>query len=216
MESNLVLPEVNAIPRDASRSQWYTDPRTARRVVDWACLDWLGDVDPAVSSWTVLEPSAGDGALLRALEQYVPRQQMWSIDIDPRNVELLQSQGYQADCMDFLELQPTGRLDLVIMNPPYEDGQAEVHIIHALNFAPRVVALAPMTTLEGVTRSTRLWSHVELQRMVVFSKRPKFGHVAGKGKGGGETAMCVFDIRRAKRGKEQPLKMDSVSVEFWR
>lgn len=207
--TTLTLPDVRADERDTSASQWFTPPKLARRVASWACTNWLGDVDENVSSWTVLEPSAGDGALLRALEAYIPRDRMWALDIDPRNVELLRSQGYQADHRDFLDMEPQGHFDIALMNPPYERGQAEEHIVHALKFSPRVIAIVPLTTLEGSSRLETLWSRVNLERLAICSTRPKFGTRAGL------TAIAVVDITRSKRGSN-PYAAAGVSVEWWR
>ena len=207
--TTLTLPDVRADERDTSASQWFTPPKLARRVASWACTNWLGDVDENVSTWTVLEPSAGDGALLRALEAYIPRHNMWAIDIDPRNVQALLGQSYQAECVDFLELEPAGHLDLMVMNPPYEKGQAEQHIVHALRFAPRVIAIVPLTTLEGSSRLETLWSRVNLERLAICSTRPKFGTRAG------QTAIAVVDITRGKRSGN-PHASACVSVEWWR
>lgn len=211
MDTNLTLPEVRADERDTAKSQWFTPPKLANRIADWVCLNALGDVHSGIRAGRYLEPSAGDGALVRAFERYVPRTQFECIDIDPRNVAVLREQGYSALCTDFLTLIGTpNRHDIAIMNPPYENAQAERHIIHALSFAPRVVAVVPLTTLEGSARRETLWSQVELTRMAVCSTRPKFGKRAGL------TAIAVIDVRRLEEPKANPYAMSGVRMEFWR
>lgn len=202
--TTLTLPEVKAEPRDTSLSAWFTPPKLARQIADWVCLG------QDTSSWSLLEPSAGDGALLRAFERYVPRELMWAVDIDERNVQALLGQSFRAERGDFLEIAPVDVFDIVVMNPPYEKSQTELHIQHALRFAPRVVAVVPLTTLEGSARRETLWRHVELTRMAVCSTRPKFGTKAG------QTAIAVVDLKRLDTPKPEPLAADGVRIEWWR
>ena len=80
--------------------------------------------------------------------------------------------------------------DVALMNPPWSDGKAADHIIHALKFAPIVVALAPLATLEGFDRKQRLWDPFHLRAMRVCSSRPAFGEEGGK------MPVACFEISR--------------------
>lgn len=88
----------------------------------------------------VLEPSAGDGALLkavqRALDGKAPREVM-AVELEQeRHISLLPfSISFpQFSCWhgDFLQLLPQGPLATrVLMNPPFRNGVDATHILHA-------------------------------------------------------------------------------------
>jgi hypothetical protein len=79
---------------------------------------------------SVLDPAAGDGALLMAAENRWPQATCYGLDIDPRIVKSLRTrQHWQSGRCDFLS-SPSRRssivlrslvnkTDLVVMNPPY-------------------------------------------------------------------------------------------------
>lgn len=197
----LVSPE-NPDLCDFSKSQWYLDPFLAARIVEWALKRF-----PDKQRLRVLEPSAGRGALalpLRALGHEVT-----CVDIDHRNAEYLRELGFEVHEGDFLKLSPYTwePFDLTLMNPPFENGQAEEHILHALKFAPRVVAHAPLTTLSGVDRARGLWRAASLDEQVNHARRPKY---SGR-KGGGETDMATFGMASALT----PQPIASVQMEWW-
>ncbi len=201
IDFRLVNPENPALC-DASKSQWYLDPILAARIVEWALRRF-----PSKQRLRVLEPSAGRGALAMPLREH--GHLVACVDIDPRNAEYLARLGFEVHAADFLKLSPDGwgPFDLVVMNPPFEDGQAEQHIQHALKFAPSIVAHAPLTTLSGVDRARGLWSESALQEQVNHARRPKY---SGR-KRGGETDMATFGIAQ---GNASPL-MASVKMEWW-
>lgn len=88
----------------------------------------LADIEPGHS---VLEPSAGTGAILDAIKATVPSAIVEAVEY---NQALAQALG--ARCADFLALTPQelGTFDRIVMNPPF-GGAADIkHIRHALNF----------------------------------------------------------------------------------
>lgn len=202
-----ILPGIDYLVRKPELSQWYTPPQLAQRIVDWA-IDFRTH-----RSLKVLEPSAGDGALVKAL---VARGCIVAaVDIDRDNVARLQGIGATIVIHDnFLMLQPEvlgGVLDLVVMNPPFEDGQTEEHVLHALKFAQRVVCHCPLTTLAGKDRKEGLWREAYLKRLAICGTRPKYG-----GSGGGMTDMCTIEIvRRPERVDLSSVRSSGISVEWW-
>lgn len=180
-------------------SQFFTPADLAERIVDWA-LAPHNDVSPL----DVLEPSAGRGAL--ALPLAKRGNIVVCVELDPENAALLGKNGFAIVCADFLRTE-LRRFDLAVMNPPFENGQAEQHIMHALKFCDRVVAHVPLTTLEGKARRESLWSHVRLERLAVCASRPKYGAK------GGATAMCTIDVTAWQ--KPQTPIWDNVTVEVW-
>ena len=83
----------------------------------------------------VLEPSAGTGNLVRAIEDVGA--EAFAVEIDP-----LLAAAAKAKCCDFLELEPGASFgpvvvvgyDAVVMNPPFRNGQDILHVMHALTF----------------------------------------------------------------------------------
>lgn len=182
------LPGMENEKRSVELSQWYTPPKLAERIVDWA-LRPCGEPVWVAASIQALEPSAGRGALAIPLRQRV--RTVGCIEIDEDNAKHLAAIGFAVLHTDFLEFGPYSsgpRYDIAVMNPPFEDGQTEAHVMHALKFAERVVCHCPMTTLAGVERGEAMWPRVQLHRLAICSSRPKYGTK------GGMTDMCTIDV----------------------
>ena len=115
-----------------------TPADVAARMVD------LADVQPGE---TVLEPSVGTGALVRAVRDRVDTE-ILGYEIDPRLCDGLRQTwpGYvlQVRCRDFLTVEPEPGYPVVLMNPPFANAADITHILHARRFlAPggRLVAI---------------------------------------------------------------------------
>ena len=190
-------------------SQFFTPADLAERIVEWALVRYGELVERRLE---VLEPSAGRGALVKPL--LARGIQVNAFDIDPDNVRALsrlEGEGLEAQVQNFLEIdlhEDGVPYDLAVMNPPFENGQAEAHIMHALKWADRVVAHVPLTTLEGKARRESLWSKVRLHRLAVCASRPKYGAK------GGATAMCTIDVT-SNGGAMGVCQWRDVTVEVW-
>lgn len=104
-----------------------TPTELAITMVDRACLD---------HGLRVLEPSAGTGALVRAVRDYVREFNLHDVTVDACEVDancrrLLIDLGCTLVGDDFLGFEPTEPYDVVIMNPPFANNQAAAHIRHA-------------------------------------------------------------------------------------
>lgn len=79
----------------------------------------------------VLEPSAGHGAIARALHLMGCR--VTAIEIDEDHEQTLRDHGRAAYVYvgDFLEMLPEERFDAVAMNPPFSFAQDIAHVLHA-------------------------------------------------------------------------------------
>jgi phospholipid N-methyltransferase len=88
-----------------------TPSSLARRVVK------LADISPGQS---VLEPSAGDGALADEIIKTCPRVASLScIELLPDKCAILTEKGYRVELADFLGWDPPAPFDRVVMNPPF-------------------------------------------------------------------------------------------------
>lgn len=180
-------------------SQWLTDPELARRIARWA--------DPV--KLRVLEPSAGAGAFVWPLLDLGAT--VTALDIDPKwTCRLIDEHrgrgGLTVETVDFLEWSPRSRIDLCVMNPPYENGQDTDHLVHALEVADRVVALVRTNIIHGVGRYERIWKHANLRRRINFIDRPRFS-----GAGSPRHDFCVVDVVKSGSKIGVPL----VATEWW-
>lgn len=92
---------------------------------------------------SVLEPSAGKGDLVDALLRFAENGRTFRrireiaadkecdvIEKDPNLQFILRGKGYRLIADDFLNLQSTRRYDLILMNPPFSEG--DKHLMKAL------------------------------------------------------------------------------------
>lgn len=125
---------VMAKSEKAARQAYYTPEDLAARVIEAA----------KVSKYLrLLEPSAGEGALVRAaLRAGVER--VTAIEADPAAAELLRKlsergrehERFQLDVQerDFLLTKPEPIYDSVVMNPPFAQALEVEHVLHAWKF----------------------------------------------------------------------------------
>jgi hypothetical protein len=147
-----------------------------------------------------LEPSAGRGAIIRAVRQ-VRNDVCWiACERQERHEGRLQALAPLVHDGDFLELSP-GRFDVVIGNPPYD--QALDFVTRALPLAPVVVFLLRLNWLASAARNALMRSHAP--DVYVLPDRPSF---RGGGSDSTEYAWFVWhgDARRAA-GTVQVLAM---------
>ena len=174
----LALPGLDSLPPERLRrgalSQWFTPPDIAARMARWA----------ANVGGRVLEPSAGDGALVRA----------WRVarDVDPFDgaaypIEAVELDPFLAaahgwECADYLtRAAPPSRYALGLANPPYEDGLDGLFLAKMMTECDRIIALVRLAALAGSGRHASVWSRIEshadgwhMPGLAVFSSRPVF------------------------------------------
>ena len=96
---------------------------------------------------TILEPSAGNGAILSVITDGVPYRlvnkrgqelqteikadegKVFCIEKNPELQMILQQKGFHLVANDFLAYTPDIRYDLILMNPPFSQGDR--HLLHA-------------------------------------------------------------------------------------
>lgn len=215
---NAQIELIEGTNRDLALSQYFTPPELAQKVVEWAGVHAdcrCGDPDCALPRrpMRVLEPSAGNGALVRPL--VAAGADVRAVELDERYCsELAELMWGRRGCTlacptNFLEMQPDAACDLCVMNCPYEDGKDVAFILHALKFAPRVVGIFQAGIEYGVDRYDDLWAHVRPTRLLKL-KRRWFKSADGKG---GLTNYVVIELVK----RESPLFTfpDHCTVEWW-
>lgn len=96
----------------------------AARVVE------LADIHPGHE---ILEPSAGTGSLIRAIQEKDEDADITAVEINGQLYARISGMVHKSRCMDFLECNgELGTFDRVIMNPPFTNGADIKHIEHAL------------------------------------------------------------------------------------
>lgn len=191
---SLALPNMSPSARDLALSQFDTPRLLADRIARWANIK---------KGMSVLEPSAGLGTL--ALAAVDLGANVTCVEIDPVRCKYLEKIGLFTVNKDFLQATVIEH-ELALMNSPYENDQDLVHVLRALHFAPRVVALVRLAFVAGIERFERLWGRHTLTRMAVMSGRPKFSGMSGSGK----FDSCVVEIVRGKQSDT-----GKVEVEWW-
>lgn len=87
-----------------------------------------------VSGKKVLEPSAGDGALVDACVKF-GASEVHCIELEPKCREPLQQKANSVHIGDFLTFDsPQEKFDIVLMNPPFTKGQDVKHVTHAVSW----------------------------------------------------------------------------------
>lgn len=106
-----------------------TPAALAQRLID------LADIQPGD---TLLEPSAGNGAIARLIRQRYPKHELLVIEKDLLlRMELL-SQGFRVVGKDFFTY--TGQADWVIQNPPFSNNYQDIdHFCQAWRVARKGV-----------------------------------------------------------------------------
>lgn len=91
-----------------------------------------------ITDMTILEPSAGKGDIAdyirEAFETYhgrsrVDKEKLYCIERDPELRMILQKKGYKVIADDFLWYNGDYQFDLIVMNPPFSNGDA--HLLKA-------------------------------------------------------------------------------------
>lgn len=125
---------------ERERSQYYPTPDDiAKYMVSLSGIRYGGGK-------VVLEPSAGKGAILQYLVQYMGNE-INAVEIDRDKSNYLRGMGYKVECKSFEDYigEDSSKLyDIVVMNPPFSGYRDIKHIAMAFNklrVGGRVVSL---------------------------------------------------------------------------
>lgn len=151
-------------------------PRSARGLDHYATPAWCVEVLlPHLPRGPVLDPCAGEGAILDAVRDGWGDVPCFGIEADEGRAATLREKGYSCIHWDGLTTDWPPEYPLVIMNPPYL--LAEAFVRHALEHAAAVgggtvAALLRLAFLEGQARSSFHRDHPA--DVLALSRRPSF------------------------------------------
>lgn len=117
-------------------------------------VDLLVDLADVHANHTVLEPSAGRGAIVeRVLQMGVAPENLWAVEIQPKHAEHLSLPNLLVE--DFMAAEFPLLFDRVVMNPPFERQQDIDHVTKAFSLlAPggKLVSVMGAGALTGERR----------------------------------------------------------------
>lgn len=106
---------------------------------------------------TILEPSAGKGDIIEAINETCGYQnrQIAAIEIDTDLVATLRGKGIKVIDYDFLAYAGPDKFDLIIANPPFEEG--DKHLLKAINimYSGQIVFLLNAETIHNPCTNIR-------------------------------------------------------------
>jgi len=108
---------------------------------------------------TVLEPSAGTGNIAKRFAS----SQVTCVEISALHAEILKGHGFEVHCADFLVWEGTRVFDRIVMNPPFSQGRAALHVQRAAQWLGpegRLLAVLPasMNGKEVVSGMQHEWT----------------------------------------------------------
>lgn len=123
----------------------------------------IGYIEPINDHDRILEPSAGQGALIKAIHRVNPNTTVDCFELmDANRIFLQQLPNINIVGDDFLQATPSHLYDKIIMNPPFSKNQDITHVQHAYSF------LKPNGTLVAIM-STH-WTFATDKKSMEFSK----------------------------------------------
>ncbi len=164
---------------------YFTPIALAHAAVGWLIRDgylWKGA--------SILEPSAGRGSWIEAVQPFTP-QYLTAVDIDPERVADLNARfpGLEAEENDFATMEwpeAASGYDLIVGNPPYN--AAEKHTKAALDLRARFGSVAFLLRLAFLESFERIefWKEHPASKIYVLSERPSFS--------GGKTDNAAYGV----------------------
>ena len=122
----------------------------------------------------VLEPSAGNGNIVRAIHKMYPEKSITAIEIRSEEYESIVRCSNKVIIDDFLTMNNNGKFDIIIGNPPYSKAQEFIEkSLNLLSYSGILIFLLRTSFLESVKRH-EFWQNHPLAGLYTLSKRPSF------------------------------------------
>jgi len=90
--------------------------------------DYLVELADIKTGEAILEPSAGQGAIIEAIYRKNRNANVFAIELMKINSSILTKKGFQHQCCDYLKTESHPVIDKIIANPPFNKNQDIDHI----------------------------------------------------------------------------------------
>lgn len=114
---------------------------------------------------SILEPQAGQGALVEKCRVRWKEAEISCMELDSINVAVLQSKGFKVIHYDFLTFSGVDKFDLIIMNPPFSAGLQHLEKAIEMLFSGEIVCLLNAETLKNQFSNERKVFFQKLEEM---------------------------------------------------
>ena len=121
---------------------------------DLVVAEMIGQVNMYSNSvFKLLEPSAGQGHILDTVKSEFGNVEIMAIEQNPNHCMRLKEKGFNPIQADFMDIEPTGDVDVVLMNPPFTYEME--HIMHAYEFLKEDGMLITIASAGILDKSTK-------------------------------------------------------------
>lgn len=153
---------------------------------------------------SILEPSAGKGDILIALRDRMRLHGIYvdfidCVEIDPNLRAILKDKNYNVVGYDFLEYQTYTQYDLIIMNPPFKDG--EKHLLKALDMSKNGGQICCILNAETLKNPCNILRQELVRKLEEYKASIEYisnGFTTAERKTNVETAIVYVDIPEKK------------------
>lgn len=140
----------------------------------------------------ILEPSAGNGNIIKAIKEYGYKNNITAIEIREEELNNLDLIADEVIIDNFLELDINRTYDIIIGNPPYKYAKEFIEkCLSISNNNTIIIMLLRTAFLESKSRY-KFWQDNPLSELHVLSKRPSF---TGKGTDATSYSWFIWDKR---------------------
>lgn len=171
-------------------SDYYATPRAAINSL-------LKNYDIAEPGDLILEPSAGNGAIIEAIRAFGYTNRIHAIEIREEERETLLRYADSVSIKNYMDADPKQKFDVIIGNPPFSLAQEFIDkSLELLQPGGRLVFLLRTNFLESKKRF-EWWQDKTPNRLYVLSSRPSF-----TGKGTDATSYSWFVWEKSRTSTE--------------
>lgn len=154
-------------------SDFYATPEDCTRSMIRALWSALIAAGALAEGFRVLEPTAGKGAIVKVLREFMPLAHITAVELDRKRFELLEASGLcdEAICGDLAEQKfEPGQFDFAAVNPPFTIAKNIVDLTNGT--AKSAAVLLRLGFLGSIDR--RPWWQKQRMEPLYLAERPSF------------------------------------------
>lgn len=198
-----------------SKEFYPTPDKVIKKMIAPYVEKYTGYYGPAKSlcgNLTILEPSAGKGNILDYLKKINERDELdlYCIEQDQELQYILQEKGYRLIATDFLSYSGGYHFDLIIMNPPFSNG--DEHLLHAWDILTEgdIVCLLNSDTLNNPYTERRKLINSLIER---HGSVEHVGSVFTDAERKTGVDCCIVRLKKVASQKKFDFQFESVTKE---